>query len=350
MFVFIPVKEETIPMNRYLSLIISAAVAFVVFSACSTVTSERAVHHLAKDQKKVQDEQERKRVEQVFEEIHKRNVTIKRTPEWLKEAYSSIKIRKVSEVSKDEYETFRHYAVNGDVYLIVHPAYYAFFQQNKVALSSPEDAKTLPSKNIIERFAEASVGGDNIMNKLFLEQERLDRDFLEFMSQEKKLAILLLPKDYKNHMTYGVIPGLDEYARYINEVTNMSESLLYLESDEAWNGYVEGPELDTLTAFLKGIGTRRVLLGGGYLAGRCVDNFYMSLRKRFPYEDIYFVPEILAVSPEDTLYNAEAFFTDKGKISIKRMVDYISLSTEIQKREDGKQPQVVHIPLYTVRM
>ena len=321
----------------------------MVFSACAAESSEQAVRYLPKDQKKIQVAQERKRIEKVFEEIHKNNNTIKRTPEWLKEAYNSIKIRKVSGVSKDEYETFRQYADNGDVYLIVHPAYYAFFQQDKVALSSPEDAKTLPFKNIVERFSEV-YGAGNIMNKLFIEQERLDRDFLEFMSQEKKLVILILPKDYKNHMTYGVIPGLDEYSRYINEVTNKSESMLYLESDEAWNGYVEGPELDTLTAFLKGIETRRLLLGGGYLAGRCVDNFYMSLRKRFPYEDIYFVPEILAVSPEDTLYNAEAFFTDKGKISIKRMVDYISLSTEIQKREDGKQPQVVHIPLYTVRM
>ena len=337
-------------MSRYISLVMSAAVVFMVFSACATVDPEQAKRQQEKSQKKLQVGQERKRVEQVFEEIHKRNDTIKRTPEWLKEAYSSVKIRKVSDVSKDEYETFRQYADDGDVYLIVHPAYYAFFQQNKVALSSPEDAKILPSKNIVERFAEVYGAGDNIMNKLFLEQERLSRDFLEFMSHEKKLAILLLPKDYKNHMTYGVIPGLDEYARYINEVTNMSESLLYLESDEAWNGYVEGPELDTLTAFLQGIGTRRVLLGGGYLAGRCVDNFYMSLRKRFNYEDIYFVPEILAISPEDTLYGAESFLTAAGKIKIKSMIDYISLYTEIQKREDGKKPQIVRFPLYKVNL
>jgi hypothetical protein len=236
--------------------------------------------------------QERARIKEVFREIGENNKTLKKSPEWLSRAYESIKIRKLSDIPKEEYSSYRKYLHRDGVYIIVHPGYYAFIQ-NKQPLPLWEYAKGFPPHNVVERFSE-NMAPDDLSIKIMIEQEKVLRDFIEFMSKEKKLVILILPGDYKNHLSYGYVKGHDEYARYINELTNMSESVIYMESKEYNNGFLNNENLEVMTAFLGAVGAKTVKLGGGYI-GKCLNNFYESIGTKYKNNDIYFILEILSI-------------------------------------------------------
>lgn len=285
-----------------------------------------------------------KHVQQVFDDIAARNKTFKRSPEWLKEAYGGVKIRKINDISQSEFASYKKFVDNGDVYVIVHPAYYTFFHpETRIAEELPAG---FPAQSVVERFA-GTVPPGSLMYRILLEQEHLLRDFLEYASVEKKLVILILPGDYKNNVIYKPRPGFDEYARYINDLTNMSESIVYMESQEVGNGFVENNDLKILSAFLEQAGIKNILLGGGYL-GRCVDDFYRSIRKSYPYEQIYFVPELSAIRPNDQAADKLNFFTEKGEIEFKSVIKYLRVITGMMRDFSNEKPRIRRLSLYPV--
>ncbi|OGW28066.1 MAG: hypothetical protein A2X59_03165 [Nitrospirae bacterium GWC2_42_7] len=281
---------------------------------------------------KAERQQERLRIKEVFKEINETNKTLKKSPEWLTEAYSSIKIKKLNDILKEEYSSYSKYLHSSEVYIIVHPGYYAFIQ-NKQPLPLWEYAKGFPQNNVVERISE-NLSRDDISIKVMEEQEKVLRDFIEFMSKEKKLVILILPGDYKNHLSYGYVKGYDEYARYINELTNMSESVIYMESKEYNNGFLSDKDLEVLATFLNTAGAKTIKLGGGYI-GKCLSNFYESIGTRYRNNDINFILEITTISPVDMGSESNRLLNKDGRINFKRVVQYYSMLGYSSKLADS---------------
>lgn len=259
-------------------------------------------------------------VKKVFANIDERNRTVKKSEGWLRDAYSGIGIRNVHDIPPAERERYRTYAVNGDVYIIVHPGYFPFFDKWDIAIPRGDYSQGFPSQNLIERVT-ADLPREDVVHRVAREQERIERDFIEFMSDEKKLVILVLPRDYRDTVSYGPVPGYDEYARYINELTNRGESIVFVESITHNDGKMREDDLDVLLQFLHAVNAKTIYLGGGFL-GKCLDGFFGSLRTVIPFENIYYVPELTAFSPADMVTDRVNLLTKSGKLSISGMRKY----------------------------
>jgi len=291
-----------------------AAALFLVYGCASTPPVEEIQMSL-KPTKTVDNKQKITRVEEVIKKIEERNKTVEDSQEWLKEAYNSIKIKKLNDIPKEEYGNLKKYADNGRVYIIVHPAYYVFFQNTEI-LSSKKDAEVFPTENIVERFYKKRFIFDPPM-KIMQQQEMLLKNFLELMSTEKKFIILILPRDYKDYLSYGYIKGLDEYARYINEATHATESMVYIESASYVQGNLLETDLNNLLALLEAVGAKTIMLGGGYV-GKCLEDFYIDLIPKFGFDNLYLVPEITAISPLDLHEEwTNNLLTNDGRLNIK---------------------------------
>jgi hypothetical protein len=260
------------------------------------------------------------RVKEIFSRIDAQDSTVKKSEAWLRGAYRSISIRKLADVPPQEYDKYRQYVKDGEVYIIVHPGYFPFFDKWDVTPIETDYRKGYPAQNIAQR-ATAVLPAENVAYRVAREQERVARDFLEFMSQEGRLVVLVLPRNYLEHLTYGYVPGYDEYARYINELTNGAENILWLESDTHNSGYLLDADLAMLGSFLDAAGVRTIRLGGGFL-GKCLDNFYGSLRKRYAYDAISYVTEITSFSPADMVTDRASLITSTGKLKYSGLRKY----------------------------
>jgi len=98
------------------------------------------------------------------------------------------------------------------------------------------------------------------------------------LCQQRKTCYHDSAKRLQKISGYGYISGLDEYARYINEMSNMSDTFMYMESQTNDTGFLDKNNLEILSDFLNDIGVKNIMLGGGYL-GKCLDDFYESIRK-----------------------------------------------------------------------
>lgn len=284
------------------------------------------------------------RMKKVMEGITERNTTIKRSPEWLKDAYSGLKIRNLNSIPKETYKDFSQYLYRGTVYILVHPGYYTFFHARH-DLPPVEEIAGYPALNLVGRLTNSSPAAKDYSMRVMKEQERLTRNFLEFMSMDKKLVILILPRNYKEHLVNGYVEGRDEYARYINELTNMSDSILYMESEMHDNGYLTRPDLDLLQAFLNELGAKNIMLGGGYL-GKCLDNFYESVRTRYAYEQVLFVSDITSVSPTDMVTDTVKLLMKNSRINYLAMNKYFKKSGFSSSDSEEESIQVRRLPYY----
>ncbi|TAL26659.1 MAG: hypothetical protein EPN94_02800 [Nitrospirae bacterium] len=275
------------------------------------------------------------RIKEAFKQINELNETTKKSPEWLREAYSGIKIKRLNDIPKEEYGAYKKRLYKGQIYIIVHPGFYSFFA-NKNAPEPKERIDAFPAKNLADRiFSDAPT--DSLGLKLAQENERLLRNFLEYMSLEKKLVILILPRDYKKYLTNGYSPGLDEYARYLNDLTNGSESILYMESRNHNTGDMEKDDVEILSAFLKDIKAKRILYSGGFV-GRCLDKFNTVLVDKFGYKDLYFVPELASIFPGELNASHSYLLTETGKINFKGVATFF----KAQDFERVLKPKIKH--------
>lgn len=227
--------------------------------------------------------------------IMERNTLVEDQQDWIEESYEGLKIRRLNNVSEREYKNYKQYLDEGKVYILVHPAYYSFFHRKRRFSTEKKDG-TFYKKNIVERFI--SKKPKDLVTSVMQAQERRSRDFIEYKSTEGKLLILILPKNYARFKGYAYRKDRDEFMRYLNEVTNMSKSVLFVESRSARRGYLYEEEMLRLMEFLVNIDAKTVLVGGGYV-GRCLEDFYMDFVEEYGMDGVYVVPELADISPRE---------------------------------------------------
>lgn len=271
---------------------------------------------------RLKNDAEKAKVVQLLQDINQAHLKTKNSAEALRDLYSGLKIRKLTDLKPDEYAGYRQYVPSvGEVkrvYFIVHPAYYVFFA-NTMPFVSKEDIQGFPTKNLVERFYETASYSDLDMNlEVMQEQERALRDFLEVMSSQKNLVILVLPKDANKHFSYGYKDGIDEYVRYLNEITHGSESVLYLESADYAFGTIDDQDMNTLSAFIKEMNANTLLLGGGFV-GRCMNSFFESMEKKFRVDTMFVMPEVTAIASVDIIDEDWSPLVKNGKLNFREI-------------------------------
>jgi hypothetical protein len=171
----------------------------------------------------------------------------------------------VSEIPQSAYFHYKHYAVDGKVYVMVHPGYYLYFQKKKL---SPDTA----SKDLLDFFEE---------------QIRTEREFFLLARENSELVVIVLPgKKLKK-----------SYISYINRLTGGADNFLYIYSRNRRTGDLPSSEEEALESFLKSIGVKEVIIGGGYV-GRCESRTYRDLLSMKGIS-IALSPEISFFSPND---------------------------------------------------
>ena len=324
-------------------LILFLVLSLIINSGCaSTQKADNVSFFFTPD--KLRNKQDFSAARQVVMDINERKRFQEQSQEWLREAYGSLKIRKLNDIPPGAYKGYKRFsdADNGRVYIVVHPAFYAFFTGERIIKSSKKEGEPFPSKNIVERLYESASSYDSTF-RLMQEQERVLRDFLEVTAAQKKLLLLILPRDYRKHLTCGYSDGVDEYARYINEVANMSDSVLFMESVEFDNGALQERDLDVLAAFLNDIDASAIMLGGGFF-GRCLELFYNSLGEKISPDRLYVVPEIISIASADLDDSvSEALLRKDGKINFRA----ISKGMEYSKQDTFRNFK--HLYIYELR-
>lgn len=179
-----------------------------------------------------------------------------------------------------------------DVYIFVHPSYYVFFHKKYFEISPT------PEKNAVQCFLDDTRVEDDSLMSLMRIYEQAEIDFLATASAAGRLVVLLIPGNYDASRLYSRAYETDEYARYINEVTKDSNSVFFIETRRFDTGKIQEDDLAVLIGFLDSLNVQNIFLGGGYI-GRCQEEFYQSLRRQWPQEDIALIPELSAISPDD---------------------------------------------------
>lgn len=221
---------------------------------------------------------------------------LKEHSEVINNLYGKLKIVSLDQIPEDKFGDYKKYVNNGSAYVIVHPSYYVFFHNygsKKVVVERPNWDF---SKNIVDIFIENYPAGKSNILKKMKESERRERDFIKKASSRGRLVILVLPPDYLNHPEYPY-RRLDEYARYLNEVTGDSPSVIYIDSESYKRGYVTFDTLPRLNRFLQAAGVRSLLLGGGYV-DLCLKDFYEGAVNLKEIEKVEIIPEISTESPD----------------------------------------------------
>ncbi|OGW27048.1 MAG: hypothetical protein A2X59_00800 [Nitrospirae bacterium GWC2_42_7] len=254
---------------------------------------------------------------EVAEAIEKRNSLIEKDPRWIDWSYKGLGLTKLNNIPSEKYSDYAKFIDNSSVYIIVHPAYYVFFH-NKKPLIKRGRANYLSS--IVDLFFKENY--DKSVIKVMQMQLRNEKAFIEQMTTENKLVILILPKNSPSHKYYSYTSELDEYARYINEITNASPAALYIESDSSTNGKLSINDLVLLLSFLSKTEVRNLLVGGGYV-GRCQDEFYGFISDHSLAFNYYIVPEISSFSPSDLSEKKALTLLDNKKVNMELASEFI---------------------------
>jgi hypothetical protein len=251
-------------------------------------------------------------VKEMLKQIKERNITTEDDPEWIKRAYSDLLVRRLTTISSREYKDYKKYLDNGAIYIMVHPAYFPFFHYPKKLLENSK-GKEYTKQNIVEELLTQKP--KDIKFAMLQAQERRTRDFLEFKSTQEKLIIVVVPKNYEKYPGYTYRKEADEYMRYLNEVTNFSKSVLFVESRSPNRGYLTEEDGVSLMEFILNVEAENIYIGGGYV-GRCLEDFYALLIEEYGREDIYIVPELTDISPRDISKSlAKAILLPDGTLS-----------------------------------
>ncbi len=251
----------------------------------------------------------------IINSIEERNRAVEDDIKWINTAYERFLIKSLYDINEEDYAQYSGYLDNGSVYIIVHPAYYTFFQRPLFPFDD-----VISVDNELDRL----LGEPNFSPKttLIKAQEKALRDFLEYASTTKRLVILILPGGYKKYDGYKFKGHRDEFRRYINEVTNESESVVYMYSKKPNRGLLTEKDTARLLKFLSAIKPRNILIGGGYL-GRCLEDFWRTIEP-FYSERIYLVPELVAISPSDMgVFQAYGMLRSDGTVDIEKLTENI---------------------------
>ncbi len=250
-------------------------------------------------------------------EVNRRNRETEDSPQWIEEAYRKLKIRALGDISEKEYKRYRDYLDRGRLYIIVHPAFFTFFEYEGKP-GGGEDWRL----NYLERFISESVVFPKI--SLMQAQEKVMRDFIEVKSTQQKLIILVLPAHYQDSDRYAFRFPRDEYTRFLNEVTNESGSVLYVYSRSMNSGKLRKSDMKRLVSFLQAVMPESILVGGSYY-GRCVSAFYRKLRKKIDFAPSYMIADLVSLSPSDISFStALSLVKSDGRLDSERLTHYLA--------------------------
>lgn len=249
--------------------------------------------------------------EKIESDINTRNTTLEQHPSWKAMAAADFMIKNLSEVNPEEYPNYRHYLDDGDLYVIVHPAYSVFFHDLQPYI--PDDP--------VNSFVNETTYTD--ASRFLREQERSLRDFIEITSTRKRLIVLVLPGDYREWDGYYYKGQADLFARYVNSVTNSSESVLYIYSEKPNRGRLSKNSKEQLLDFFESVNPERIILGGGYL-GRCIQDFYKNISSSSFGEKMMVAGEISAFSRDDMNRLNVGDFLKDGKLNIEVLKEVVS--------------------------
>lgn len=222
--------------------------------------------------------------------------SLKEHAEEISRLYGKLKVLSLDDIPEEKYRDYRYYAYNGSAYVIVHPAYYLFFHDNNEKKRVVERKEGDFSKNIVDIFIEDYPAGDSKMLKQMKASARRERDFIRKNSSYGRLVILVLPPNYLSHPEYPY-RRVDEFARYLNEVTGESASVIYIESASYKRGHLSYDVLTRLNKFLNAAEVNTLLLGGGY-KNLCLEDFYNDMTRIQDIESVELLPDISTESPD----------------------------------------------------
>ncbi len=152
---------------------------------------------------------------------------------------------------------------------------------------------------------------------------------------------MVVPRHYNRYKGYKYRKDYDEYTRYLNEITNFSESIIFAESRSPNRGYLTDEDGIRLMEFLLSVNAKSIYVGGGYV-GRCLEDFYALLTDEFGPEDIYIVPELSDISPKElTKKMAKNLLTPEGDINKALATD--NLVNDVYHIQEI-QPRIKHLP------
>lgn len=263
------------------------------------------------------------RLKYIAEAVKGRNRIVEKDPRWMEWSYSGIGIRKLNDIPAEKYSDYSRYVDGSRIYVIVHPAYYIFFNKDVPAIRRTADNA---GSSIFDLFLRETPD-DSTLIRCIRQQQMNEKDFIEYLSGEKRLIILIVPKDYREHPDYRYRYGRDEYARYINEVTSGSESALYLESASPSSGELSADDYFTLLSFMNHTGAKSVLIGGGYV-GRCQTQFYRQMTRVESGGSYFIVPEISVFSPQDMADKNVANCLKGNELNFQAVSDFIASDTD----------------------
>lgn len=273
--------------------------------------------------------------QEILDTANRRNMTEEKDPQWIKSSYSGLMVRRLNSVSSKSYADYAQYLENDAAYIVIHPAFFPFFHGlNRLTpvIEDIENASDLPRTNVVEKFLALKPSTEEMV--MLQAQERRMRDFIEFKSTQKKLMIIVVPRRYAKYNGYVYKEGPDEYMRYLNEITNMSPSVVFIESRSPNRGYPTEEDGLLLMDFLAAIRAKNLYIAGGYV-GRCLEDFYVSLTETYGNEGIFIIPELADISPQE-LNNAMAYeiLDEAGSIDMEAARYFI--------KEDVFDVQQVH--------
>lgn len=315
-------------MNKIIlntSLGCSLALCLFLLAGCSAPVKNTYIYPYPKE---ITSREGMARLKHVVKGIIERNETVEDSPEWIEKSYSGLMIQSLASLSPDKYADYAQYARGGRAFIIVHPAFYTFFTRDPRISIKP--SSNVLKQNVVERFYRHGIRIDESL-VVMQEQEKVQRDFVEVITTEEILTIMVLPRNYAEGLKQEMTGGRDEYARFVNEITNESESTLYIQSRSLDRGGLARGDMEILIEFLKAAGVKRVYVGGGYI-GRCESEFYDSLNEAISEKGLnnsmrnYMVPEISAVSPEDL---SPSWL--KGLLNNKGGINFTSAARNLQK-------------------
>jgi hypothetical protein len=180
-----------------------------------------------------------------------------------------------------------------EVYVIVHPSYYIFFHKKPFEIPKSE------SKNMVQAFVETDFMDESPTMSLMKEYERTEMEFISSARKDNKIVLLVLPGKYLNSKQYLYKQSPDPYTKYLNDSTQGSENIFYIETKNSSSGKLRANDRVVVLDFLKRLGAKKIFVGGGYV-GRCQKEFYTFLSSNSePDIEISIIPELSAISPND---------------------------------------------------
>ncbi len=277
------------------------------------------------------------KINDILIEVEVRNKEVEDDPAWIEKSYEGLMVRRLTNVSEREFPKYKKFLDEGSVYILVHPGFFSFFHYpRKLRRSASDD---LSEFNVVEMLLKRRTKSAEFA--LLQAQERRTRDFVEFKSTQKKLLIMVIPQNYKEYSGYTYRKNLDEYMRYLNEITNFSESVLFVESRSPNRGSLSDDDANRLVEFLLSVDAKTVYLGGSYV-GRCLEDFYTLLTREYGSEGIYVVPELSDISPRE-LNGAIATELLKPDGSIDKLVAKRLMQEDVYQVQETI-PRMLNLP------